>query len=529
MAEDIDRLKAALADRYTIEGEVGSGGMATVYLAKDLKHERQVAVKVLRPDLAAALGSDRFLREIKITAQLNHPHILPLLDSGEAEEFLYYVMPLVAGESLRRLLIREKRLQLNDALRITQQVASALDHASRHGVVHRDVKPENILFSEGHAIVADFGIAKAVSRAGGEGLTRSGFPMGTPGYMSPEQAAGITELDPRTDVFGLACVVYEMLLGDTPEMWPTEEAVRLGRFLDASATHRQRLDKLPGRVEQALVKALAIRPGDRFATPGDFADALRAASERSAKLDSRAVREVIGRAAELDAQQPTDAAALSIGGVEQAAAEAGIPPVHVRDAVRELEQLPGSVAATAPAPAVHKLRKGKLLIDRTIDREVPESAYEALVEEIQTTLGFVGTVSGVGKSLYWSGTRPGFVGRDVRITVNRDVGCTRIHIEEHVELRGASVFAPGWGAAGGGLLSLLIITALGTPNEAVPFIVLPLAIGGGISTYKWITGFLARQYGPQLEALADRLAAHIESARRLPERRVERDSPAPAT
>jgi serine/threonine protein kinase len=235
-----DRLASALADRYTIERAIGSGGMATVYLAEDRRYGRKVAVKVLKPDLAAAVGPERFLREIRITAQLNHPHILPLLDSGEADGFLYYVMPYVTGGSLRGHLGRDRTVERQLVLQVTAQVAAALDHAHRHGIVHRDIKPENILFSEGLAIVADFGIAKVVAGVSDGGLTRSGFPLGTPGYMSPEQAAGLTSLDPRTDVFGLACVVYEMLVGETPGLWPSDEALRMGRLLDAAPEHRVR-------------------------------------------------------------------------------------------------------------------------------------------------------------------------------------------------------------------------------------------------------------------------------------------------
>ncbi|HSG82830.1 MAG TPA: serine/threonine-protein kinase, partial [Gemmatimonadota bacterium] len=299
MPEGLDRIGDAMADRYAVEREIGSGGMASVYLAADLKYGRQVAVKVLRPELAAAVGSDRFLREIQVTAGLNHPHILPLLDSGEAGSFLYYVMPYVAGGSLRRRLNRDCQLPLDVVLRITQQVASALDHAHRYGVIHRDVKPENILFSEAIAVVADFGIAKAVGAAGPEALTRTGVPLGTPGYMSPEQAAGAASFDARTDVYGLAAVVYEMLIGEKPGMWPTEEALRLGRFVDATPEHRERLDNLPGRVEQVLVRGLAVRPVDRFATPLDLADALAAAGARGAKLSDSQVRAILARAAEL--------------------------------------------------------------------------------------------------------------------------------------------------------------------------------------------------------------------------------------
>ncbi len=221
--------------------------MSTVFLARDLKHDRSVALKVLRPDLASAVGSDRFLREIKLTAALNHPHILPLLDSGAIDGLVYYVMPYVTGGSLRGRLALGEPLSLDEAMRVARQVAAALDYAHRAGVVHRDIKPENILFSEGLAVVADFGVARAVSTVDGQTLTRSGFPVGTLGYMSPEQAAGRTDLDERTDVFSLACVVYEMLVADTPAGWPGEEDARLGRFLEAPPDHRALLDALARR------------------------------------------------------------------------------------------------------------------------------------------------------------------------------------------------------------------------------------------------------------------------------------------
>ncbi|NIU19339.1 MAG: serine/threonine protein kinase, partial [Actinobacteria bacterium] len=240
-----------------------------------------VAVKVLRPELAAAIGPERFLQEIRITARLNHPHILPLLDSGEADGLLYYVMPFVAGGSLRRRFSPEAPMQLGAAVRVTGQVASALDHAHRQGIVHRDIKPENILLSDGHAVVADFGIARAVSALDRQTLTRTGVPIGTPGYMSPEQAMGIAELDERTDVYSLACVVYEMLVGTTPVVWSIHDGEAVGRFLDAPPDHRERLDSLPGRVEQVLVKGLAVRPADRFSGPLQFADALAVAAEGS--------------------------------------------------------------------------------------------------------------------------------------------------------------------------------------------------------------------------------------------------------
>ncbi len=216
MPDLLDRLKTALADRYAIEQEIGAGGMATVYLAEDLKLHRKVAVKVLRPELAAALGPERFLREIEIAAKLHHPHILALHDSGEVDGFLYYVMPYVDGESLRDRLNREKQLPVEDALQIAREVADALGSAHRHDVIHRDIKPENILLEEGHAVVADFGIARAIHAAGGEQLTETGLAVGTPAYMSPEQAMGSKELDGRSDLYSLGCVLYEMLAGQPP-------------------------------------------------------------------------------------------------------------------------------------------------------------------------------------------------------------------------------------------------------------------------------------------------------------------------
>src|SRR6266404_4523124 len=220
-----DRLAAALADRYRIERELGQGGMATVYMAEDLKHHRKVAVKVLRPELASALGPERFLREIETTANLRHPHILPLYDSGEAGGFLFYVMPLVEGESLRDRLTREKQLPIDDALRIASEVASALDYAHRHGVIHRDIKPENILLHDGRALVADFGIALAASKAGGTRMTETGMSLGTPHYMSPEQAMGEREITARSDVYALGVVLYEMLTGDPPFTGSTAQAI----------------------------------------------------------------------------------------------------------------------------------------------------------------------------------------------------------------------------------------------------------------------------------------------------------------
>ena len=490
--DPIERTRAALADRYAIQSELGSGGMATVYFARDLKHDRNVAVKVLRPELAAAVGSERFLREIRITAQLNHPHVLPLLDSGEADGVLYYVMPYAAGGSLRGLLTSGRALALDEIMRITHQVASALDHAHRHGVLHRDVKPENVLFSEGMAIVSDFGIARVVSAAGREALTRTGFPLGTPGYMSPEQAMGITELDAGTDVYSLASVVYEMLIGETPAALPSPDDGRVGRLLDAPPEHRERLDRLPGRVEQALVKALAIRPADRFAAPGEFAEALAAAAEGSTQLSETEVDAVLRRASELQARQPTEGSALSIGAVEQVAAEVGIPPEHVRDAVKELSEAehPSPPASLTLGRTRLEYQKETLILDRTVDREITESANERLVDT-------------------WSPASPGTDQRKIVATITRAADRTHIHIEERFELSGWRIFVPAWGVGAGVILGVLTVAALGLPDRAMLLALMLAPVGGFSSVFLFLRGSAARRK-PQLLELADRLAAIIE-------------------
>src|SRR5216683_722591 len=272
-------VQAALAGGYAIERELGRGGMATVYLAKDLKHRRPVAIKVLAPELAAALGRERFLREIETAARLSHPHILPLHDSGEADGFLYYVMPYVAGESLRDRLNREQQLPIEDAVTIAGEVATALSYAHSRDVVHRDVKPENILLSEGQAIVADFGIAGAIDAAGGGKLTRTGIVLGTPAYMSPEQGAGERALDGRSDVYSLGCLLYEMLAGEPPFTGPTAQAIIAKRFTDPVPSVRRLRETVSVPMDQAITKALARAPADRFATPHQFAEAVRASAQ----------------------------------------------------------------------------------------------------------------------------------------------------------------------------------------------------------------------------------------------------------
>ena len=270
MADLRDRLQQTLADRYRIERELGRGGMGVVFLAQDLKHGRQVAIKVLRPELAG----DRFLREIQISARLNHPNILTLIDSGEAAGFMYYVLPFVEGESLRDRLNRERQLSLEDALRITIEAADALSYAHSLGVIHRDIKPENILFEAGHAMVTDFGIARAISDAASEKLTESGLAVGTPAYMSPEQATGMGDVDARSDVYSLACVLYEMLAGAPPYAGPNAQAIIARKTLEPVPGLRVVRDTVPAGIERAVMRALAKVPADRFSTARQFADAL---------------------------------------------------------------------------------------------------------------------------------------------------------------------------------------------------------------------------------------------------------------
>ena len=267
-------LVTALKDRYAIERTIGAGGMATVYLARDLKHNRNVALKVLSPELGAVLGVERFLAEIQVTANLQHPHLLPLFDSGEAAGLLYYVMPYVEGESLRARLDRERQLPIDDAVRIATSVASALDYAHRHNVVHRDLKPENILLHDGQPVVADFGIALAVSNAGGTRVTQTGLSLGTPQYMSPEQATGDRAVDGRSDIYSLGALTYEMLAGEAPHLGNTVQAIVAKVLTEKPANVRTRRATVPVHIAAALERALEKTPADRFTTAQDFAEAL---------------------------------------------------------------------------------------------------------------------------------------------------------------------------------------------------------------------------------------------------------------
>jgi len=272
MSELRSRLEAGLSGRYTLERELGQGGMAIVYLARDLRHGRSVALKVLNPEISAEIGAERFLREIKMAAGLTHPHILPVYDSGDADGLLFYVMPNMEGRSLRERIDAERQMPLEESLRITREVATALDYAHRQRVIHRDIKPENILLHEGNAMVADFGIGKALS--GSNGVTQTGLAVGTPAYMSPEQSVGEREVDGRSDIYSLGCVLYEMLTGEVPFTGPNSQAIMTKRFV-SPVPHVKAMRDVPQGIDQVVSRALAKAPVDRFATAAQFAEALR--------------------------------------------------------------------------------------------------------------------------------------------------------------------------------------------------------------------------------------------------------------
>ncbi len=505
MSEIPDDLQVALSRRYEFQRVIGRGGMATVYLARDTKHRRDVAVKVLRPELAATLGVVRFLQEIDIVARLTHPHILPLHDSGEVDGILYFVMPFVAGESLRSLINRQKRLPLVEALAIVKSVADALTYAHRIGVVHRDIKPENILLAEGHAVVSDFGISKAISTAG-DRLTRTGFPMGTPGYMSPEQAAGLTDLDERTDVYSLACVFYEMIVGDMPGLWLTDEAAQMGRFIDAAPEHRAKLDLLSGFVENAMVRAMSMRSADRFDTPNEFARALQEAPTDRRKYREPEVKQIVKRAAEKQAVAPTEDSALTVGGIEQIAAEVGIPPERVRQAV-------GSLQTDAGGPKRGGIfgLSPKIELQRVIDAEVSQDEYATLLAEIRVTFGEAGRLNEtLGRSLSWNSLsfQNSFegAGRLIHISVNPKAGKTRVSVTESV---GAH---PGLLVVAGGTLTAVAAAAVLTFTGASGILAGAVVAGVFSSAYyaarKWYQRLIRKRYDV-LSGLLDRLSQHV--------------------
>jgi serine/threonine protein kinase len=505
-------LTAALADRYRLRSVLGRGGMATVYLAEDKKHQRAVALKVLLPGLAAYLGAERFLKEIQIAARLTHPHILALHDSGEAGGFLYYVMPYIDGGSLRQQLEGPPRraVSRDQTLAIAEPVADALTYAHRMGVVHRDIKPENILFLHGHPIVADFGIAKAVSTAGGANLTRTGFPVGTPGYMSPEQAAGLTDLDERTDVYSLSVVIYEMLVGDVPGRWPTEDAVRAGRFLEASGSHRTKLTTLGSRVEAALVRGLAIRLDQRTATTAALIDDLtRGPAEPRRRYDKDQVQEIVKRATEMEAGK-TMSGAMTIGGVEALAGEVGVAPELVRAAAGSLQTpyvAPGSLEPNRRNPWV--AGPTELVFERVIEGELPEHEYATIVEEIRRVMRNAGQVSQFGRSFSWVAARGPGLRRDLEVAVSIRRGQTRITIQENMSQLVGGVFGGIGGGMGGGGMGPIIGVGVGALHLVGPAVVaiIPAWLGITYLTARTVYRRVSTRRKRELETLANRLAA----------------------
>lgn len=508
MADTSPTLPTVLADRYRLQEEIGRGGMATVYLAHDEKHRRDVAVKVLRADLSASLGPDRFLREIEIAAQLQHPHILMLIDSGHKDDLLYYVMPLAEGGSLRDRLMQKRRCSTEEAISVVRPVADALTYAHRQGVVHRDIKPENILFSQNHPVVSDFGIAKAVT-AGTDRLTRTGFPVGTPGYMSPEQAMASVDLDPTTDVFSLGVVFYEMVIGDIPAMWVADESVAVLRFLDAPDEHRRRLDRLSGTVEQALVKALALRREHRFESPNAFVGALMDQTDR--RYATAEANAIIRRAANMEVERaPTESHALSLGGLQQIGAEVGIPPEQVRRAALAVDTAPNN----APRGWGRLLGANtRIHVERVVDGELPEIEFPALVEEIRTTLGAIGTVNAFGQAVTWH-TAPssGQMGREIHVMIAVRRGETRIRLEERLTQLAGGLFG-GLLGGGGGAGGAVAGAALGEAGLVLAAIGAAIGVVGGVyGLARGIFTVSANNRRKQLERLADRLVEMAEDA-----------------
>ena len=279
----VDRIQRVLSAHYVIERELGHGGMAVVFLARDVRHDRPVAIKVFRSDVGDAMGAERFQREIRLLARLQHPHILPLYDSGTTGETSYFVSPFIEGETLRDRLKREHQLPIDEAVRLALEVADALDFAHTHDVIHRDIKPENILQHDGHAVVADFGIARAIRRSAGEWTTSAGMAVGSPAYMSPEQASGDRQIDGRTDIYSLACVLYEMLTGQPPFSGRSAHLIIVARMTSVARPVKELRAGIPPELDLAVSKALARAPSDRYATAGEFGAAL-AASLRAARV-----------------------------------------------------------------------------------------------------------------------------------------------------------------------------------------------------------------------------------------------------
>ena len=507
---------AAIASRYDLQSVLGRGGMATVYKADDRKHHRPVAIKVLSPDLAVQVGAERFLKEIEIVAQLTHPHILALHDSGEASGLVYYVMPYIEGGSLRQRLLTRHESGVSAALSLLIPVADALAYAHRMGVLHRDIKPENILFSQGHPIVADFGIAKAVSAATGPSTTRTGMSLGTPGYMSPEQAAGLREVDERTDVYSLAVVMYEMIVGEIPGRWPSDDAVRAGRFLEAPDAHRARLDAAGARVEHALIRALATHQTQRTPSPEQLVAELQGRAELPApprrRYSADEVDAIVKRASELEASNATMSGAMTIGGVEQIAREVGIAPALVRSAAGALDVPRGSRALLPEQVAARSVIAGgptRIVFERVVEGELAERDFALVVDDIRRIFQHSGMVNQLGRTFSWVMVRGGSPQRDVEVSVSVRKGQTRIIVREGLGILLGQVFGGIGGGLGGGGMGPFIGVTLGalhmSPAALLAIVPLWLATVYSIAraTYHRASGKRERQLERAVDQVAD--------------------------
>jgi serine/threonine-protein kinase len=445
----LTRLTESLADRYAVQSELGAGGMATVYRAVDLKHQRDVAIKVLHPDLGAALGSERFLSEIRTTARLQHPHVLPLLDSGDADGLLYYVMPLVTGETLRHRLDREGQLPIDDAISIAREVADALGYAHGLGVIHRDVKPENILLRDGHALVADFGIALAVQTAGGARMTQTGLSVGTPQYMSPEQAMGERTVDARSDVYALGAVTYEMLAGEPPFTGPNVQAIvaRLIAEEPRSLTVQRRA--VPAGVEHAVMRALEKLPADRYSRASEFAAALladapaspgRALARRRRKPTSRTWPIVAACAAMLAAGVGIGRMLAKPAGVTEPARQLAIGlPDSIRVAFRGSLDAPGGQGSVTISGDGRRIAWIGTIPSQTEDH------VQLYVRDLNsyTIRAVPGTAGAFAPFLSSDGSRLAyFSGRELRET-NLSTGETRVLLGDLIRPNGAAYLANG--------------------------------------------------------------------------------------
>ena len=516
-------LVRALNERYELRSILGRGGMATVYLANDRKHHRSVAIKVLRPEIAASLGAERFLQEIEIVAKLTHPHVLPLHDSGEAETYLYYVMPAIDGGSLRQELTLSKHLEVSRALSIAAPVANALSYAHRVGLLHRDIKPENILFLQGHPVVSDFGIARAVRSASGESFTRTGLALGTPGYMSPEQASGARDLTPASDVYSLAAVTYEMIVGEVPVGWPSDDEVHAGRYLAPPPLHRARLNDAGARIEAALLRGLAIRHDRRTPTPDALIDDLRGVAAPAAprRYAPEEVEAIVKRAAELEASNPTSSGTMTLGGIEQVAGEVGIKPELVRSAAE-------SMRVRQPLTPVHATKRNafaggptRIVFERVVDGELPEADVGSMVDEIRRQFHRVGEVSQLGRSFSW---RSSVVSGALEVVVTVRSGKTRITVQERLRTLLTTTFGLGAMATTIGFLAFgNMLSAVTQLSDAVIVSMLPGFALVSYGVLRTIYRFASRSRARDHETAADYFAGFarelIEEAKtgRLPD------------